>query len=98
MNSKPPALPPVPTPLPRLWREFRILVLPWLAFVALALLVALLWRDVVSSPSVGVPVLEAPTRQAQEGWAIQAARGERPVHRAVSSLTNSSCDPYTMKD
>jgi multidrug resistance efflux pump len=45
-------LPPIPSPLPRRWREFRINAVPPMIFVALVGVVAITWRHYVATPSV----------------------------------------------
>ena len=45
-------LPVIPTPSAHRWREFRIRALPFLVFVGVLVLLAMMWRRYVAPPSL----------------------------------------------
>lgn len=51
-NPESPRLAPIPIPLRRRWREFRIRVLPALTFVATSAVVVSIWRAELSAPTL----------------------------------------------
>ena len=90
MNSTPSSLPPVPAPLRRRWREFRIEVLPWVAFAMLAGVVGFLWEDIILPHPVAIvqpdpPPADPMPDSAENGTACAIGQ----VHPALLTLTNS---------
>lgn len=47
------ALPPIPTPLRRRWKEFRVRVVPVLVFLVVLATACFLWRWYVAPPNLG---------------------------------------------
>jgi hypothetical protein len=98
MSAKPPALHPIPAPLRRRWREFRILILPWIAFVLLAGMVALLWKDVIA-PEIApvVPKGDLPS-PVQESPSERTSLAEHPLHRASHGTNRVAPHPDSPTD
>ena len=90
-----PELAPVRPPLRRLWREFRIQVMPWIGLAVLAALAGLLWQDAVLLRPVVAPDADPPA----ESWEAQhdplSARGAYPLAPGAS---NGVSDAFQTKD
>jgi hypothetical protein len=98
MSAKPSDLAPVPTPLRRRWREFRIRVLPLIAFACLTVTAAVLWQDVVvlRREATSPPATGAETPRADDLGKEACAASTTPcVHPGHS---NALADPFPTKD
>lgn len=93
MNSTRPTPEPIPAPLRRYWREFRIRWLPVIAFVLMGACTAGLWHEVIlprtavgphESPTPDAPAA-APEPDGSDDPAVCARQQDRP---AVSYTTN----------
>ena len=80
MNSEPAYLPPVAAPAGVRWREFRIQILPWLAFGGALALAGLLWVKAVLPISVE-PLPDPPSVSEQPPAPVQSF-GSPAIHQA----------------
>jgi hypothetical protein len=98
MNSTPPTLQPIRAPWRRRWREFRLQILPAIAFVLLAATTAILWQDLVipHSPAAGTePGIAGPKPDAGDK---DPECPPNTVHDSAQLLTNTLGESYPVKD
>jgi hypothetical protein len=96
MNAIPPALPRIPAPFRRWWREIRIRVMPVIVFGLLAAVAAVFWWEVV----VPKPCAEM-TNSVTEQWTGVDSEDDCPPKEPVGSnhlLTNSVLEPDLPRD
>lgn len=103
MNPPRPNAEPVPAPLRRYWREFRIRWLPWIAFVLVGLCAAGMWHEVVLPRTVvgpeSDPGPDAPAFTPEpDGSDDPAVCIPRQTRHSVSYTTNQGVRPTRPQD
>jgi hypothetical protein len=96
MSAMPPALPRIPAPFRRRWRELRIRLVPAVVFVLVAVVAVGLWFEVVAPRPCGNG-----TNGWIEGGQSADAEEECRVEQAFGSsrlMTNSVLDPDAHRD
>ena len=86
---------PIPVPLARRWREFRIRFLPALIFTGALATVALLWHHVIVAPTWGTPSLATRMPPALNGGARR--HPDEAQDRQVLILNSTKARPTKLE-